>query len=373
MGMFFSCISGGSPLPWEVCLQHVKGFPEDEPGYALGVSACYAGVIGDQLVMAGGCNFPESPAAEGGVKRFYRGIYTATLTDDSVLTWKKSGDLPVPAAYGVTILFPHRMIIVGGSNAGGGLSSVWSLSLADSGKVVVDTLPSLPCALDNMAGALCGNTMYIVGGNRNGIPSVSLFSFNSDQPGALWKEEADFPGTSRVQPVCAAVEGALYMWGGFSPSTDGGMTTVHTDGWCYLPEQKIWEPLLAPVFQNTDSLTLTGGVATAWEDSLILCVGGVNKEIFQDAVSGTYSKVSKENYLTQPIEWYQFNEHLLVYNIRARHWEQWTNSPVLARAGAALVNTDKGLFYIGGEVKPGIRSAMIYKIMLSYPLSLQKK
>lgn len=44
----------------------MKGFPQDEPGIEKGVSACYAGHIGSTLVMAGGCNFPDKPVAEGG-------------------------------------------------------------------------------------------------------------------------------------------------------------------------------------------------------------------------------------------------------------------------------------------------------------------
>lgn len=40
-------------------ISSMSGFPSGEAGYELGVSACYAGFIGDYLVVAGGCNFPE--------------------------------------------------------------------------------------------------------------------------------------------------------------------------------------------------------------------------------------------------------------------------------------------------------------------------
>ena len=36
-----------------------------------GVSAPFAGFVGDSLIVAGGCNFPDIPAAEGGKKKFY--------------------------------------------------------------------------------------------------------------------------------------------------------------------------------------------------------------------------------------------------------------------------------------------------------------
>ena len=54
---------------YTVSIQYLKGFPKDEQGMDQGVSACYAGSIGHTLVMAGGCNFPDVPAADGGAKR----------------------------------------------------------------------------------------------------------------------------------------------------------------------------------------------------------------------------------------------------------------------------------------------------------------
>ena len=37
---------------------------------AKGVSAAYCGMAGGRVVLAGGCNFPARPAADGGAKRF---------------------------------------------------------------------------------------------------------------------------------------------------------------------------------------------------------------------------------------------------------------------------------------------------------------
>ena len=44
-------------------VRRVYGFPAGERGIEQGVSACFAGAIGHRLLMAGGCNFPEVPAA----------------------------------------------------------------------------------------------------------------------------------------------------------------------------------------------------------------------------------------------------------------------------------------------------------------------
>ena len=153
-----SCVRENSSRKQDIHVQQMSGFPNQEFGYELGVSACYAGIIGNKLVMAGGCNFAGKSAAEGGPKYFYKGIYTAEITKDSVLVWKQFGELPSPVAYGVSISRFGEMILIGGNNADGGLTSVFRLKLAEDGGAILDTLPSLPFAQDNMSGAASGNT-----------------------------------------------------------------------------------------------------------------------------------------------------------------------------------------------------------------------
>jgi sialate O-acetylesterase len=88
--------------------------PEAENGYSLGVSACYAATNNGCLLLAGGCNFPDTPAAEGGKKRYYKGIYLTT--GNSTLQWKKVGELPEASAYGVSLQYGNNLIIAGGMN-----------------------------------------------------------------------------------------------------------------------------------------------------------------------------------------------------------------------------------------------------------------
>ncbi len=96
--------------------ENVIGFPTDEDGYGLGVSACYAGRIGDCIIMAGGCNFPEP-----GKKRYYKGIYAAR-PDGNRLNWRLVGYLPEAAAYGVTVESGDSLVLAGGCNTNHSLS-----------------------------------------------------------------------------------------------------------------------------------------------------------------------------------------------------------------------------------------------------------
>ena len=78
----------------------------------------YAGAAGDALIAAGGANFPDVPAAEGGEKTFYDGVF---LLRGGV--WNRAGRLPAPAAYGVTFPVGDGLVLAGGANASGALRS----------------------------------------------------------------------------------------------------------------------------------------------------------------------------------------------------------------------------------------------------------
>lgn len=335
--------------------QHVRsvaGFPAAEPGYSLGVSACYAGQIGDYLVVAGGCNFPEA----GKPKKYYAGVYAARM-DCATLQWRLVGFLPEPAAYGATVACGDSLLFLGGNNTDHALAAVYSVRLNSVGTdVLINRLADLPATADNMAVALVGNDIFVVGGNQNGKPSADVLRYKL---GANSTSSADLriPGAPRVQPVAAAYNDKLYVWGGFY--ADGEQSKVHTDGYVYDVNAKEWDALSAPCSADGEEMTLSGGIAWADGDHLY-ATGGVNRTIFLDAISGRYECVKKDDYLKQPIDWYKFSGNLYVFDAVAGQWLTTTfANQALARAGAQAVPTPLGVYYIGGELKPALRTPQI--------------
>ena len=69
------------------------------PDYPIrkGVSAPFAGFAGSTLIVAGGCNFPDKPAAEGGKKVYYAQVYSLTPGTSST-QWQEQTPLPIPVA-----------------------------------------------------------------------------------------------------------------------------------------------------------------------------------------------------------------------------------------------------------------------------------
>ena len=340
-------------------VRNVFGFPTTEPGYSLGVSACYAGQIGDYIVMAGGCNFPTP-----GNKTYYAGIYAAPL-DNAVLRWQLVGFLPEPAAYGATIASGDSLLFVGGNNNDHSLNTVYSIHLnADGDRAEVRRMADLPCTVDNMAAAIDRGNVYIVGGNQNGKPSAGVLMADIKTENYVWSNLCTMPSSPRVQPVCAANNGKLYVWGGFF--ADGEKSVVSTDGVCLdttVPyTDKAWTSIEGPRSAKGEPMTLSGGVA--WTDgSKVFATGGVNKDIFLDAISGRYERIKKADYLLQPIEWYSFSGNLYELDLVTLKWKPTRFADkALARAGAMTVPTTLGTFYIGGELKPSVRTPQIVLI-----------
>lgn len=360
-GMLFlgACHPTASNAP-KLSIEEMNGFPVEDTCFQKGVSALYAGVLDGQLIMAGGCNFPHVPVANGGQKVYYDGIYAASLSEGTTLQWQEIGLLPEASAYGVTIPTEKGLVCVGGNTAHRSLSEVFVLSL-QSGEVTMESLPSLPVTIDNMAGALLDNVVYIVGGNVNGVPSSAVYSLNLNDLAKGWTKEVDVPGNPRVQPVCAARGGKLYVWGGFSSAGEGREATLSVDGYAYTPSTKEWKQVATPTDEAGTAVSLGGGVALPMGEDAILCAGGVNKDIFLQALQGIHK--GKE-YLSRPVEWYRFNRKLLKYDTKEDKWTVLGDYEQGARAGAAMVSDGSSYYIINGELKPGIRTPDINRINL---------
>lgn len=334
--------------------------PDDDTCYAKGVSGAYSGFIDGRLIIAGGANFPHVSAAEGGRKVYYDGLYAASVapfrakkgSHKTVLHWERVGVLPMPLAYGVAVSDSEAMYFIGGMNGEG--SSCEAFAMRREGRVLrVTPLPPLPFTMDNMAGALLDNTfIYVVGGNCNGKPSSGMYVLDSAK--SEWFECSPVPGGPRVQPVCAAAKGHIYVWGGYCPASDSLAAFVHTDGWKYDLDSDSWTAVAAPVDESGAAVTLAGGCATTLSDGSVIAAGGVNKDVFLAALKGEYPS---PEYLLHEAGWYRFNDAVYRFDPSTETWSLLSRNSRSARAGASIEALDSlRAIMMGGELMPGIRS-----------------
>lgn len=309
----------------------------------VGLSAPFSGTDGSTIFIAGGCNFPQTAASDGGEKRFYDHIYLYDAKSGKNGKWQLSdAKLPVASAYGVSVVTSEGTYLFGGTADGKG--SLTSSLLFKNGKF--EKLADMPFGLDNGNGVAIGNDIYIVGGLSNGTAVNTVLVFDTKK--GTWKEALTYPGEARVQPVVvsqnAAEETKLYVIGGFNPET---LNVMH-DGWAFSPKLGTWSKIAsAPV-------PLIGGVGFKTGVHTVVATGGVNAEKFALGLAATSDSLKKA-YMTHEPQWYNFNDTLWAYNTIVDRWCETGVAPV-ARAGAALIPTQNGWFYVMGESMPGVRS-----------------
>ena len=326
-----------------------------------GVSAPFAGVINDWIIVAGGCNFPDIPAAEGGKKVYYSEIYAINMKEKSK-GWKLIGRLPNSAAYGATVSIGDNLYFIGGENMEGKLNSVYKVSMkSEACKVDLETLPSIPECITNLSGTAIGQDIYITGGitdtNKNSVYRIST------QSSSEWEKLLSYPGNKRIQSILLANgKNELYLIGGFQSPSKKKEGVLSDDILCYNIEKRSWKRLIElPFDENGEKRCLIGGSGIAHNDMLIL-TGGVNYKIFNNAINGK----APNDYLKKPVEWYKFNDDILFFNLRNKTWNIVKDVNGMAKAGGILLEYKNSLYMICGETKPGIRSSEVITIPLSH-------
>lgn len=376
-------------ISWE----EVQSIPASFGDISEGVSAAFVGLLDDNLIVAGGCNFPETPAAEGGKKVFYKDIL---MFEDA--EWTKVGELPEPIAYGVSVSYKDKLIFVGGQNEKS-LRTVYELKWEDD-LLQLDTLPSLPVTIDNMAGTLLNSEIFVLGGNQNGKASSAVWRLDLNNPTTGWQSVNSIPvegglvqliavsqykkisqkheETAHTEFNASAAKIELVVYGGFSPATNNQSAKVNQDVWNYDFLTQEWKKANTAFPSEKSKNSLSGGVGAAVQDSLILLMGGVNQQIFEDAINRNLylSKTDKNatdtltqrlraeaaEYMHHPAEWYRFNDEVWLYNLNSETWKSLGKFPQAALAGASIVANEDEIYIVNGETKPGIRTPKIWKL-----------
>ena len=290
------------------------------------------------------------------------------------------------------------MIFVGGQNEKS-LRSVYVLKWEDD-KLQMDTLPSLPVTMDNMAGALLNSEIFVLGGNQNGKASSAVWKLDLNNPTNGWQGVHAIPvDGGLVQPVAvsqykkisqkhkettrakfnaSAAKLELVVFGGFSPVADNQSAKVNQDVWSYDVLTQEWKRTNAAFPSEESRNSLSGGVGAVVQDSLILLLGGVNQQVFEDAINRNFqlSKTDKNatdtlsqrlrteaaKYMHHPAEWYRFNDEVWLYNGSSETWKSLGKFTQAALAGASIVANEGAIYIVNGEIKPGIRTPKIWKI-----------
>lgn len=399
MALFLLAVGGsyGTSQAQDDYRMFVAKTPQLDPAYAKGVSGHIAGEpCQGQLVMAGGCNFPDRPAREGGAKRYYSEIYIAdylgafnlaceTKASELDMGWKLVGHLPHPTAYAAFQLYDDQLIVAGGQSAAGDLSDAYIIQLSDSLDVEITPLPSLPEPRSGMASALIKNVLYLIGGHVNGKLSNTVLSLDLSSPQKEWREETPYPHSPFLKLVATTNLGeystpsyvpCLVVMGSFT-GVDEPDQRVQADVtyMTYTPQTKQWQTYkIAP----DDPIAAHGfGGGYAWRYEAIFS-GGVRADLFVTALQrekdlkdakakGNHQLVEKlqaeqRAYLSHDPAWYGFCSEWYSFDRSRGRGEAKSGFHFDGRADAVYLDWSSSMMdgmLIGGETMPGVRTPSI--------------
>ena len=371
--------------------------PQLDSAYAKGVSGHIVGELSTgRLVMAGGCNFPDRPAREGGAKRYYSEIYTAdylspvydaceSKASELDLGWRLIGHLPQPTAYAAFQRYDDKLIVTGGQSAAGDLRDAYMIQLSDSLGVEIAPLPSLPEPRSGMASALIGNVLYLIGGRVNGKLSNTVLSLDLSSPQKEWREETSYPHSPFLKLVAMTNQdesdtssGVPYLsvMGSFT-GVDEPDQRVQADVtyMTYTPQTKQWQTYKIAPDDPIAAHGFGGGYASKCGASFS---GGVRADLFVTALQrekdlkaakakGNRRLVKKlqaeqRAYLSHDPAWYGFCSEWYSFDRSRGRGEAKSGFRFDGRADAVYLDRCSSMMdgmLIGGETMPGVRTPRI--------------
>ena len=371
--------------------------PQLDSAYAKGVSGHIAGEpLTGRLVIAGGCNFPDRPAREGGAKRYYSEIYAADYIEaldaaceaemsDLDMGWKLVGHLPHPTAYAAFQRYVNRLVVAGGRSDSGELRDAYMIQLGDTLDAEIIPLPSLPEPRSGMASALIGDVLYLIGGSVNGKLSNTTLSIDLSRPSRGWREEMPYPHSPFLKLV--STTNKIRVWrSGDVPSLGimASFTGVEEPNqrvkadvtyMTYTPKTKQWQTYKIAPDDPIAAHGFGGGYASGNDASFS---GGVRADLFVMALQrekdlkaakakGEHRLVKKlqaeqRAYLSQDPAWYGFCRDWYFFDDAQGEGLRVRGLCFDGRADAVYLNKDTSCveaMLIGGETMPGVRTPII--------------
>lgn len=332
-------ISSAQPKPRVELLQWKELPPlPDKVGFA----GMVAGVSDNELLAAGGANFPDL----NGPKVYHDTIYVLDKPDGK---WKVAGKLKRPLAYAVSVTHNDRVICVGGENDTETYAKVFALKWSNN-KIEIEDLEPLPMPCTNSCGALIGDKLYVAGGIREhstkATKALKVFwslDLSAPRDQQKWKKLPTWPGPERMLAVAASQSDKFFLFSGAQLIEKEGkperIQPYLRDGYSFDPKKEKWTKLDTVMPRAT---VAAPGPAITLGQSHIVIIGGDDK--------------------IRPAQNHPgFLEDVLVYLPVTNVWT--SDKPLskgTSRVTAPIVQWKDTHVVISGEMRPRVRSPKVF-------------
>lgn len=335
---------------------------------SIGFAGAINAVSADQLIIAGGANFPDKMPWEGGRKQYSKEIHILEKSGPG-FAWKKMAEqLPEAIAYCGNTSTKAGLVYAGGENEKGLSDKAFLLNWNSSDhKIEIKPLPNLPLALTNLALTAIGNVVYAVGGDGSDHSSNAIFSLDLETPAAEWKAHPDLPVALANAVVVADGKAVIYVIGGRTKNPSG-ISGLNSTVFAYHTLKQSWTRL-AGISEETKTLNFSAGAGIMADQDHILLLGGDNGKVFHQ-IETYLSKISKSNDAAErarltteknklSTQHQGFYRGILQYRISTNTWTKIGELPFPAQVTASATKWDGGIVLSSGEIKPGIRTPNI--------------
>ncbi|MEL6256933.1 MAG: sodium/solute symporter, partial [Bacteroidota bacterium] len=347
--------------------------PSPESKAQPGLAGAFGGVIGESIFLAGGANFPNGPAWEGGEKIFHSDIY---LLKDSI--WKVLDiELPYPMAYGLSLSDKEALYWVGGMNGDSVCKAVFRVKLNQgTPNFQLESLPSLPLALANTSGGLSGTHLYVFG-SREDLGESFLYTLDLSKEEEGWKRLANLPASPRTHAYGSIQRGAdgaaFYLFKGRWKGA-AEITQFLSDAWVYYPLLNEWKEIK----QNKEFPMAAGGIQTLGANQILL-LGGDSGENFNE-IERFNNQISQYqgglkdslNAVRDSLMKYHpgFGSEIWSFHTITQSWHLLSTMPPSRALTTPVFFKGNNIILPSGEISPCIRTPQIWMGVLKEESSI---
>ena len=328
----------------------------------IGLSGIITGIVGDQLLIGGGNNFPAGLPWEGGTKKYYNDVFVFGIKNDTIIH-TGSFKLPSSVAYAAIAQTPDKIMYAGGENETGAITNVYCIQknkVANGFDVI--TWPSLPEALTNAVAVATNSALYVFGGANSKGVSDKVWALYFDKITAGWKHVSDMPQPTSYA-AASLLNGQVYIMGGRCKGANG-ISKIYNQVFAWDIDNNTWyEKAALPE-------TVSAATAVTSSDSSILFIGGDKSVIFHEvellaAKIATASDTTIKKELTAIKNNLQkthpgFSKDVLKYNRISNTWGSYAQLSFTAPVTTHAFISNSKIYVPVGEIKPGIRTPKIW-------------
>ncbi|MCG8586723.1 MAG: sodium/solute symporter [Pirellulales bacterium] len=332
----YSSVIGLACLWWLVSVERAGAdsyqFDELAPLPDHGVAGAFIGVLGDQLIVAGGSWFPEGSA---GAKAYDDRILAFDLKASK---WRVVGRLPARRAHGASAVLGGALICVGGENKNGAVDTVWRVALSAEREPLIEVLSNLPFPTSYQSATVSQGSVYVAGGKLDsGIESGGFYRLPAD--GKQWESLPPWPGAPRFgASLVTQHDGeflSVYLIGGKSNGK------YLRDGFRFDVREEIWRPIA-----NLPRPAMLAPTVAVGQSQILLCGGSDGKDAARWRELGAA---------------FRFPREIFTYSTITNRWVKRGQLREGIASTNAVTHGDQ-VFLPTGEIRPTVRSSQLVRL-----------